>query len=43
MAGRPPGAVRADGKKLILDPLFPYMMFENIDRYLWPYTRATST
>ena len=32
-------AVRTDGKKLILDPLFPYMMFENIDRYLWPYTR----
>jgi hypothetical protein len=32
-------AVRTDGKKLILDPLFPYMMYENIDRYLWPYTR----
>jgi hypothetical protein len=32
-------AVHTDGKKLILDPLFPYMMFENIDRYLWPYTR----
>jgi len=32
-------AVRTDGKKLILDPLFPYMMFENIDRYLWPYPR----
>lgn len=32
-------AVRTDGKKLILEPLFPYMMYENIGRYLWPYTR----
>ena len=32
-------AVRTNGKKLILDPLFPEMMKENIDRYLWAYTR----
>jgi hypothetical protein len=32
-------AVRTDGKKLMLYPLFPYMMYDNIDRYLWPYTR----
>lgn len=32
-------AVRTAGKKLLLEPLFPYMMYENIDRYLWPYTR----
>jgi hypothetical protein len=32
-------SVRTDGKKLILDPLFPNTMRENIDRYLWPYTR----
>jgi hypothetical protein len=32
-------AVRRDGNKLILDPLFPGQMKENIDRYLWNYTR----
>lgn len=32
-------AVRTDGKKLILEPLFPAQMKENIDRYLWNYTR----
>jgi hypothetical protein len=32
-------AVRTDGKKLILEPLFPAQMRENIDRYLWNYTR----
>jgi hypothetical protein len=32
-------AVRTDGVKLFLDPLFPDMMKENIDRYLYPYTR----
>ena len=32
-------AVHTDGKKLILEPLFPKMMKGNIDRYLWPYPR----
>src|SRR5271157_404687 len=32
-------AVRTDGKNLILEPLFPGQMKENIDRYLWNYTR----
>jgi len=32
-------AVRTEGKKLILEPLFPGQMKENIDRYLWNYTR----
>ena len=32
-------AVRTDGKKLILEPLFPGPMNDNIDRYLWNYTR----
>ncbi len=32
-------AVRTDGKKLTLEPLFPDSMNENIDRYLYSYTR----
>jgi hypothetical protein len=32
-------AVRADGTKLGLEPLFPDMMRENINRYLYAYTR----
>lgn len=32
-------AVRTDGKKLTLEPLFPAQMNDNIDRYLWNYTR----
>lgn len=32
-------AVRTDGVNMSLDPLFPGMMKENIDRYLYPYTR----
>ena len=31
--------VSTDGKKLILTPLFPKQMNENIDRYLWNYER----
>ena len=32
-------AVRSEGSKLVLEPLFPKMMKENVDRYLFPYTR----
>ncbi len=32
-------AVQWPDQKLDLKPLFPDMMKENIDRYLWPYTR----
>ena len=32
-------AVRTDGKKLNLEALFPTMMNDNLDRYLWAYTR----
>lgn len=31
--------VRTNGKNLILEALFPDMMKDNLDRYLWPYTR----
>jgi hypothetical protein len=33
-------AVRDNENKFNLEPLFPDMMNENIDRYLYPYTRG---
>jgi hypothetical protein len=32
-------AVRSDGQRLSTEALFPGMMKENIDRYLYPYSR----
>jgi len=32
-------AVRTDGKRMTLEPLFPAQMKDNVDRYLWNYTR----
>ena len=32
-------AVRSNANKLTMEPLFPAMMFENIDRYLYAYSR----
>jgi hypothetical protein len=32
-------AVRSAGDKLVFEPLFPAMMKENINRYIWPFPR----